>query len=365
MKRCPQCRRDYYDETLLYCLDDGTALVDGPRSDEDVTKILPKEISGTSGQNAVTAVMQTNAVGKRRMFWLLGGFGLVAVLIGAFVYATKINIDAETPKVAAPGSTIKLYWEMSDEERSSFITERATYIQGLIGDKKNNLDDDALKAITLEVDFYLKRKDSLSQKQFEEGLRAVYGRGTQYAPLIIQAYEKNKVPPALGLYQAMIESEFHDCPPPSPGHRGPVGMFQFSTSTAKDYGLTPADYCSVDKQADAAARHMSDLASDFGDGNANASLGLLSYMYGGESVREFLRQLRRQGIAERSFWAIFHNRKNLDPPLDYVPPDSLPQPLSMQTESLSYVPRFFAAAIIGETPAVFGLSTPPLTTIRN
>ena len=23
MKRCPECRRDYYDDTLLYCLDDG------------------------------------------------------------------------------------------------------------------------------------------------------------------------------------------------------------------------------------------------------------------------------------------------------------------------------------------------------
>ncbi len=29
MKRCPECRRDYYDETLLYCLEDGTALVQG------------------------------------------------------------------------------------------------------------------------------------------------------------------------------------------------------------------------------------------------------------------------------------------------------------------------------------------------
>ena len=26
MKRCPECRRDYYDDSLLYCLDDGTAL---------------------------------------------------------------------------------------------------------------------------------------------------------------------------------------------------------------------------------------------------------------------------------------------------------------------------------------------------
>ena len=32
MKRCPECRRDYYDDTLLYCLDDGNALLEGPAS---------------------------------------------------------------------------------------------------------------------------------------------------------------------------------------------------------------------------------------------------------------------------------------------------------------------------------------------
>ncbi|MBA2379023.1 MAG: alpha/beta hydrolase [Blastocatellia bacterium] len=30
MKRCPECRRDYYDDTLLYCLDDGSLLLLGP-----------------------------------------------------------------------------------------------------------------------------------------------------------------------------------------------------------------------------------------------------------------------------------------------------------------------------------------------
>src|SRR5512139_2251652 len=32
MKRCPQCRRDYTDETLNFCLDDGSELVEGPAS---------------------------------------------------------------------------------------------------------------------------------------------------------------------------------------------------------------------------------------------------------------------------------------------------------------------------------------------
>ena len=42
MKRCPECRRDYYDDSLLYCLEDGVALVQGavPSHDEPATAIL-------------------------------------------------------------------------------------------------------------------------------------------------------------------------------------------------------------------------------------------------------------------------------------------------------------------------------------
>ncbi|MFZ1700613.1 MAG: hypothetical protein WAU71_07325 [Pyrinomonadaceae bacterium] len=46
MKRCPECRRDYYDDTLLYCLEDGVPLVQGAvaapqdAADEPATAIL-------------------------------------------------------------------------------------------------------------------------------------------------------------------------------------------------------------------------------------------------------------------------------------------------------------------------------------
>ena len=43
MKRCPECRRDYYDDTLLYCLDDGNALLEGPAASEPATLILGEE----------------------------------------------------------------------------------------------------------------------------------------------------------------------------------------------------------------------------------------------------------------------------------------------------------------------------------
>jgi len=50
MKRCPECRRDYFDDSLLYCLDDGTTLLEGPSTiDEPLTAILPTKESFSAG----------------------------------------------------------------------------------------------------------------------------------------------------------------------------------------------------------------------------------------------------------------------------------------------------------------------------
>ena len=46
MKRCPECRRDYYDDSLLYCLDDGTALLEGPASFEHRTLVMSQPSGG-------------------------------------------------------------------------------------------------------------------------------------------------------------------------------------------------------------------------------------------------------------------------------------------------------------------------------
>lgn len=56
MKRCPECRRDYVDDSLLYCLEDGIALVQGsvpvPMSDTDepATAILHETAAPAEAQ---------------------------------------------------------------------------------------------------------------------------------------------------------------------------------------------------------------------------------------------------------------------------------------------------------------------------
>ena len=47
MKRCPECRRDYHDDSLVYCLEDGVALLQGsvPSHELEQTAILPNGIA--------------------------------------------------------------------------------------------------------------------------------------------------------------------------------------------------------------------------------------------------------------------------------------------------------------------------------
>src|SRR6476659_6350718 len=100
MKRCPECRRDYYDETLLYCHEDGAALVQGPMPApiEPQAALLheseaPSE-AATSAQihtTEQTAVFPSNpgSVTKRgvdKRLLLIPAGVLVILLAGSFGY---------------------------------------------------------------------------------------------------------------------------------------------------------------------------------------------------------------------------------------------------------------------------------------
>jgi len=362
MKRCPECRRDYFDDSLLYCLDDGELLLDGPGSDELVTEILPnveiREKAATRRLNRSTILVQSSSpdspdrIRHRSNLWrrVLLSVGLVVLLVAGveisyrYLLSSSEVIPAElvVPDISKDASL--LYWQMSDVEQRTFVRERSRYVFTMIGDEPTELDEAELSAIVKEIDSYVSRKDSLSQKSFEEGLRLIFGRATQYVPMVAKAYEARQVSPALGAYQAMIESEYRDCELQDLG----AGLFQFSKKTAAKYGLQRSDYCNVQKQSDAAARYMSDLMSDF-SGRSSAGLGLFAFNSGENNTRDRLRDLRSHGIAEHSFWAILSHE------------DQLQEPLTDQEKR--YVPRFFAAAIIGETPRTFDLSTPPLMTL--
>lgn len=67
MKRCPECRRDYYDDTLSFCLEDGAALVHGVsagsfETDEPRTAMLPH--AGAAHAAFVSTGEKTDVLGR-------------------------------------------------------------------------------------------------------------------------------------------------------------------------------------------------------------------------------------------------------------------------------------------------------------
>ncbi len=103
MKRCPECRRDFYDDTLLYCLDDGNALLEGPGPLEHPTKILGGDRdSSKPGKRSASRDVDRAPIGSDRadktptqilpasrgtsakqirILWFLVGMGLIIGII--------------------------------------------------------------------------------------------------------------------------------------------------------------------------------------------------------------------------------------------------------------------------------------------
>jgi WD40 repeat protein len=110
MKRCPECRRSYTDETLNFCLDDGSALLDGPASmDEPATAILPSagtsaerptELMGGFEQSNESAGLKDslNTSGVPRFstkYWAVGGIALLVIGALFVVYWPRGKDDRE------------------------------------------------------------------------------------------------------------------------------------------------------------------------------------------------------------------------------------------------------------------------------
>jgi membrane-bound lytic murein transglycosylase D len=237
---------------------------------------------------------------------------------------------------------------MTEQEQLTFIHEQEQKISAQMGESPARLNEDALRYIKRHVDSYVKRLGGLSNEPGVEDLRVIYARAAPYLPLIARSFAARKVPVLVGIYLPMIESEYRPC---AESQFGAKGIFQFLPQTARLYGVAPEEMCDAEKMTPAAAHYIADRMAELGDDAESMTLVILSYNTGPEWVRETLRQLRENDAEnyQRNFWTLFVNRDKLDD--------------NFRRESVGYVPRFFAAAIIGENPQTFDLRTPPLSTL--
>lgn len=255
----------------------------------------------------------------------------------------------------------KKYLDMSDSERRQYLEARAMKVAQVIGNRTSDaIPAAAVDKIKAFADAYAKRVGvkALGGCRFGDNLQTTYERASKNAPFIVRAFNEKGIDPRIGLYLAMIESEHCVC---LQSPTGPLGMFQFTYATAKLHftpsegvikGASPGspdDRCKPEPAARAAASYMKALTGRYGTGPASVPLAIGSYNSGEGGLSSNLQKAldANEGLP-RDFWTLIAKGDILSK--------------QFQSENFKYVPKFFAAAIIGENPQDFGLSLQPIST---
>ena len=277
----------------------------------------------------------------------------------------KTNDNTAISELASGNSTIpntvpsgKQYLEMSDTERRQYLAVKAMRVAQIIGNNSSDpIPEAAIDKIKGFADGYAKRAGTkpLGGCRFGDNLQVTYERASKNAPFINKAFNEKGTDSRIGLYLAMIESEHCVC---LQSPTGPLGMFQFTKATAEIHGLkvfkgasptNPDERCEPEPAARAAASYMKALTGRYGTGPASVPLAIGSYNSGeGGLSSNLVKALESNTGLPRDFWTLISKGDILSK--------------QFQSENFKYVPKFFAAAIIGENPQDFGLKLQPLST---
>lgn len=253
----------------------------------------------------------------------------------------------------------KTYLEMSEDEKRKFVEQRAERVARMIGNREAEaVTPEAALKIKAFVDTYARRLKSPrlggSCNFPRDDLTTLLTRGSRNAPFIIHAFNEKGLDPQIGLYLAMIESEYCIC---LQSPTGPLGMYQFTQATGRTYGLrivpgaspsNPDERCQPEPSARAASGYIKFLIGRYGTGPRSVPLAIASYNSGEGGLSQNLEKaLSAAGQQERSFWTLLAQADNLS--------------AQFQKENKNYPTKFFAAAIVGENPQVFGVQLQPLS----
>jgi eukaryotic-like serine/threonine-protein kinase len=133
MKRCPECRRDYYDDTLLYCLDDGNALLEGPASGKSE---LPASAGGQFDEPPTAILHATDAAAESPTRAQINTTGQTAILSGGRAAKTSDGTSTGLKPLIILGTILSViggigfaaykFWPRADRPTKAMSIERLT-----------------------------------------------------------------------------------------------------------------------------------------------------------------------------------------------------------------------------------------------
>ena len=277
--------------------------------------------------------------------------------------STPSPIGNDSPGVIPPSGATKRYLMMSPEERTQFVQSEAQHVARMIGNREGYaFTPEAVSKIKMFLDTYALRlkspKPSGGGCNMHHDLTTLLNRARGYAPVVVKSFNEKGLSQQVGLYLAMMEAEYCSC---LSSGTGPKGFFQFASSTARRYGVQDVsaphdtrqdDRCKIETMAPIAARYVKDLIAMFGTGPLSVPLAIASYNEGEGGLSTNLANALKAAMSksddpERSFWTMVAHSQILSD--------------QFQREAIKYVPKFFAAAIVGENPRVFGVDMEPIS----
>jgi soluble lytic murein transglycosylase-like protein len=184
-------------------------------------------------------------------------------------------------------------------------------------------------------------QDQVNALKGAGNLRFVYGRRNRYWPAIAREFAALGLPEEMA-YIAWAETQFD---PSLVSSAGAKGMWQMTAGTARELGLRVDEKVDerldVQKQTRAAARKLANLLAEFGADSF--MLALASYNRGEGGVRRVLHELAQEkgGFRKekRDFWHLYRLKR-------------------LPAETMDYVPRVLAAAVVCNDPLRYGLEPP-------
>ena len=264
-----------------------------------------------------------------------------ALLFGCACQAIQASPDVRS-------SQQKQYRQMNEQEQVAYIKSKLPNItERMTKQAEREFPDEAIEIIKFWTDAYVRRIGTGSTRLWSEDLNFMFLRArTQFVPTIIAAFNKQKTPSLVGIYLPLIFSEYRNIT--TENFAGAAGLFQFIGPKARGYGVDPTERTNIEKMATAAARYVNDRLAEFGADAVGVGLLITGYNRSPDSVRRDWHDVIDSQNKDRDFWVLVKNKSKLD--------------AWFQRENINYVPRFFAAAIIGENPADFGIAIQPLST---
>jgi len=219
-----------------------------------------------------------------------------------------------------------LYRLSGQSSGGDFVTAQLHSVMAEFGAEAYSIPPDFVD----RVKYYIRQDQGPNRPLIAHALKQAHGQ----LETIRQILRGEELPPDLA-YIPLVESALETGRASAAGAAGP---WQFTAATARVYGLR------VDGQVDqrqnlvastgAACKYLRSLILDFGAGSS-VMLALAAYDGGTSTVKQAVNRTVRDPIKQRNFWYLYRVRA--------LPP-----------ETREYVPRVFAAILIGRNPRYFG-----------